>query len=452
MKLFLDWSRYRDQGMGDAYADIPQNCDSAAKDMARAVSVCIKSGLCMQFNSAVKCPSFTISGRKEYSPSGRVILLKKWLNGNLDKVEQATLDSSMEKCVGCKRCKRECEGSIDMPMLKAEYSAQRNKAKGKKLRNYIIASAPYWFYRFPWFASFFQQCSANNRFQKVFNRLLGLDEYAIPPKIDLQRLPQGCSKTQILASAERKKCVLWVDVLTAVYRGGVVEKALSLLTAHGYLVHVVTPSSNNSYGLMDSGRSHFSKSQFSAATKLSGRLLRHLQPFADKHIPIVGLEPSSLLMLRDELLMLNHGEAARKVANVALLFEEFLNQELRAKRFDAKFKPSVVQNGLKVHPHCHQRAAGAMKSVRRLLKLIPNLSFSIMDTHCCGAGGSFYLEKETAKLAACMYQGGVAAHVADAPEVELMSNGVGCRSLLEQYEGKTSLHLVDILYQHIQLN
>ena len=39
MKLFLDWSAYKDAGMGDAYADIPKT----GGDFAKAVAVCIGS-------------------------------------------------------------------------------------------------------------------------------------------------------------------------------------------------------------------------------------------------------------------------------------------------------------------------------------------------------------------------------------------------------------------------
>ncbi len=55
-----------------------------------------------------------------------------------------------------------------------------------------------------------------------------------------------------------------------------------------------------------------------------------LLPFAERGIAIVGLEPSCLLTLRDEYLVMGLGNAARTVAAQAMLFEEFIVREARA--------------------------------------------------------------------------------------------------------------------------
>jgi hypothetical protein len=42
MKTHLDWSSYKDAGLGDAYADIPKT----GGNFAKAISVCINSRQC----------------------------------------------------------------------------------------------------------------------------------------------------------------------------------------------------------------------------------------------------------------------------------------------------------------------------------------------------------------------------------------------------------------------
>src|SRR5262249_4755947 len=68
-----------------------------------------------------------------------------------------------------------------------------------------------------------------------------------------------------------------------------------------------------------------------ARTELD-RLVATYAPFAARGVPIIGLEPSCLLTLRDELLSLRSDEAAKAIGAQALTFEEFLVREAQAGR------------------------------------------------------------------------------------------------------------------------
>lgn len=140
MKLFLDWSAYKDAGMGDAYADIPKTGDN----FAEAVAVCIGSRGCEQKDRGVMCPSFRISDKAELSTGGRVKLLKSALNGEYGKqpFNNPELAAAMDLCVSCKGCKRECENEVDMALIKAEFMAQRFSAEGVPLRNRLLHHYP----------------------------------------------------------------------------------------------------------------------------------------------------------------------------------------------------------------------------------------------------------------------------------------------------------------------
>jgi hypothetical protein len=118
MKTFLDWSAYQESGTGDPYADIPKT----GGNFAKAVAVCIASGLCERDNKGVMC--YKINQNSHYSTGGRVKLLKAALNGKLGELpfNDTSLAGTMDLCVSCKR---ECENEVDMALLKAEYLAQR---------------------------------------------------------------------------------------------------------------------------------------------------------------------------------------------------------------------------------------------------------------------------------------------------------------------------------------
>src|SRR3569623_3345633 len=69
------------------------------------------------------------------------------------------------------------------------------------------------------------------------------------------------------------------------------------------------------------------------------RLVTVFAPFAERGVPITGLEPSCLLPLRDELLSLRNSAAAKAVSAQALLFEEFLSRAASQGRLHQPLKP-----------------------------------------------------------------------------------------------------------------
>ena len=123
MKTFLDWSAYKDAGMGDAYADIPKH----GGDYAKAIAVCINSKQCETLNKQVMCPSYKVTEDPGLSTGGRVRALKAALSEDPETLFQPEIMKAMELCVSCKGCKRECENNVDMALIKAEYLAQYNE-------------------------------------------------------------------------------------------------------------------------------------------------------------------------------------------------------------------------------------------------------------------------------------------------------------------------------------
>jgi len=108
-------------------------------------------------------------------------------------------------------------------------------------------------------------------------------------------------------------------------------------------------------------------------------------------VPVIGLEPSCLLGLRDEFLSMLPGAETGELALNALLFEEFIARELDAERFTLKLKPLPQKKAL-LHGHCHQKSFAVMPAVQRALKLVPELEVDTVESSCCGMAGSFGYE------------------------------------------------------------
>src|SRR5206468_5986788 len=84
------------------------------------------------------------------------------------------------------------------------------------------------------------------------------------------------------------------------------------------------------------GRPLISKGMLAEARAHAAWNVARLAPYARRSIPIVGLEPSCLLTLRDESVDLLRTDDARTVARHAFLLDEFLQRE-RTRGLELRF-------------------------------------------------------------------------------------------------------------------
>jgi len=437
MKTYLDWSSYKDAGMGDAYADIPKT----GGDFAKAVAVCIKSGLCETKPKGVMCPSFRASDDTDLSTGGRVRLLKKALNGELGDLPFAdrAMAHVMDTCMGCKGCKRECENAVDMAMIKIEYLAQRYAIKGPSLRTRLFGNIADWYHRLPWLKNI---AILHNRYPwlaRLNEKLIGITSQRSLPEPSKQEFEYEEYQSPYGPGSD-KEVVLLVDTFTRTFNPNNAYAALTVLEAAGYHVFVAKPLSDKP---LCCGRTQLAHGLVKEAKAHAEHMLAVLAPHVEKGRAVIGLEPACLLAVRDDYRFLGLGEIADQVADKAILFEEFIAKEKVAKRFNLDFKP--INEKVLVHGHCHQKAVGAMKSMRKVLKLIPGLKFELVESSCCGMAGSFGIEKEHTEMAMQMAELSLLPALREEPEAMVVANGFSCRHQIREGCDHQPIHIAELL-------
>jgi Fe-S oxidoreductase len=180
-----------------------------------------------------------------------------------------------------------------------------------------------------------------------------------------------------------------------------------------------------------------------AARSKAQRLIREFEEFARRGIAIVGLEPSCLLTLRDEALVMGLGEAASLVASQALLFEEFVAREARRGRFAARFTP--IAQPVLVHGHCHQKAFAAVAPILEVLDLLPNCKPRLIESSCCGMAGSFGYEAEHYAVSMRMAELSLLPAVRAAPDAIVVADGTSCRHQIAHGAQRTAMHAARLL-------
>ena len=175
------------------------------------------------------------------------------------------------------------------------------------------------------------------------------------------------------------------------------------------------------------------------------RVLDALGPFVARGVPVVGLEPSCLLGLRDEFVSMFPGTESAALSGAALLFEEFLAREATAGRLALSLKPLAQRRAL-LHGHCHQKSFGAMGAVEHVLRLVPGLQVETIASSCCGMAGAFGYEAAHYDVSMRMAEADLlpAVRRADADTL-IVADGTSCRHQIADGAQREALHVARIL-------
>jgi Fe-S oxidoreductase len=247
---------------------------------------------------------------------------------------------------------------------------------------------------------------------------------------------------EIVGPVDGREVVLFADTFNRAYERENLDAALRVLVAGGYRVHLPRPADHARP--LCCGRTFLSAGLVDHARTELDRLVTTYGPFAARGVPIIGLEPSCLLTLRDELLSLRSDEAARSIGAHALLFEEFLVREAQAGRLQLPLGP-IPGNAL-VHGHCHQKSFGAFKSVEQALRLVPDLMVETIESSCCGMAGAFGYAAETYQASIDMAELSLLPAVRAADKATLIvADGTSCRHQIADGADRAALHVARVL-------
>ena len=237
--------------------------------------------------------------------------------------------------------------------------------------------------------------------------------------------------------------VLWADTFNNYFEPENLKAAHRVLVAAGYTV--ASARATDGTRPLCCGRTFLATGMVEQAKAEARRTLEALMPYVDCGIPVVGLEPSCLLTLRDEFLVYGLGDAAKRLADNAYLFEEFLAREHQAGKLKLNLK-ALPQSKALLHGHCHQKAFDAVKPVQQVLALIPGLELQLIESSCCGMAGSFGYETEHIDVSMQMAELSLlpAVRKADA-ETLIVADGTSCRHQIHDGAAREAVHVARVL-------
>ncbi|HWG76040.1 MAG TPA: FAD-linked oxidase C-terminal domain-containing protein [Steroidobacteraceae bacterium] len=423
----------------------PGSGGDPAHGFAKAVEMCNNNGHCRKFDAGTMCPSYRVTRDERHLTRGRANTLRLALSGMLgpDALTGQELRETLELCVSCKGCRRECPTGIDMAKMKIEVLAHYGARHGFTLKDRLIAHLP------DYARALSRVCFLANLparvpgLRQLGQRLLGFSAH--------RTLPRWRSDTfwrthdaNLFSSREAalqadKAAVLFVDTFNANFESDNARAAARVLKRAGYTLHLIEKQG----GAHCCGRTFLAAGMLAQAKSRLSALLDALLPLAQAGVAIVGLEPACLLTLRDEALVMGLGVKAQMVAAQALLFEEFLAREAKAGRFAPSLK--AAEAPILVHGHCHQKAFGAAAPLLEVLRLIPGATPQLIETSCCGMAGSFGYDARHYQVSMQMAELALLPALRARPEAIVVADGTSCRQQIADGAGRRALHLATLL-------
>jgi FAD/FMN-containing dehydrogenase/Fe-S oxidoreductase len=438
---------------------------SGQESILRLSEKCSGSGDCRKthITGGTMCPSYMATRSERDTTRARANMLRhfytnKTYGATVPVRDEEVLDV-LDLCLSCKACKSECPSSVDVGKMKAEFLQQYYDKKGVPLRSKLVgsfASQMALASTVPWAYNLLFNTPA---LRKTVNKVVGFHPERTMPLLhkttlrkwwhkhrgkttdDSGQMTGEGTQSSVMRHPSSKKVYLFCDEFTNYNDVEVGRKAILLLEALGYQVQLPEHG--------ESGRTWLSKGLVRKAKELATRNVSRLREVVSSATPIIGIEPSAILTLRDEypeLVTADLVPAAKELAKNTFLFEEWLSAEIakgeiKPTQFAEKNVPAYI------HGHCHQKSLSSVKFIKESLAIVPGFRIEEIPSGCCGMAGSFGYEKEHYEVS--MKIGGLVLFPAVkmlGAEAIIAASGTSCRHQIKDGTGRKSQHTAEILF------
>jgi Fe-S oxidoreductase len=393
------------------------------------------------------CPSFMATRNEADSTRARANLLRLYLTGQLAATDKGLRDVKeiLDLCLMCKACKAECPSNIDVAKLKMEFMQHYGDKVGFALRDFVFANQPVISKIASSLPIFFNGLIQSSMIRFILDKWLGISAKTHLPRYAHETLMHYNEKRHF---NEDGKPIVWLfaDEFTSYNNVSLGITTILLLERLGYNVRIPQH--------IESGRTYLSKGMLRKAKRVANRNVQLLSDLVNNNAPLIGVEPSAILTLRDEypdLVDDVFALPANSLAENTFTIEEFLWKEMKDGRISqSQFtdEPRTIH----FHGHCYQKALSDTNYTKLILSFPKNYNVLEIKSGCCGMAGSFGLEKEHVSLSVKIGEMALFPHVrSHATSSDIVVSGISCKHHVENNTGCSTSHPVEILYKALIL-
>lgn len=409
-------------------------------DFGKAVHRCTGIGKCVAAHpdpEGVMCPSFQATRNEKDSTRGRARVLQEMVDGRL--VNQGwrspEVHEALDLCLSCKGCLSDCPTGTDISSYKSEVLHQSYKRRIRPRSHYILGWLPKIAKSTAPFAWLVNLSLVTPGLRAIGKWLAGVDQRRSIPTFARLRFGRWARGHQAPDDSghdgDRPRVLLWSDSFTEFFTTEQGKAAVEVLETAGYQVEFLDRT-------VCCGLTWITTGQLDTARRLVRDAIEQLHPYVAAGIPIVGLEPSCLSVLRSDAVELVDDERAIDVADGVFTLAELL---ARTPGWEA---PDFTGRRIIVQPHCHQASVLGFEADMTLLAstgaTVQRLS------GCCGLAGNFGVEKGHYDVSVAVAETQLLPAIRAAePGTIVLADGFSCRTQLEDLSGTASIHLAQLL-------
>ncbi len=410
-----------------------------------AVEMCNNNGTCRKMAGGTMCPSWRATQDEQHVTRGRANTLRLAISGQLgpDAFTSPEMKETLDLCISCKGCKRDCPTGVDMARMKVEFLHHYHASHGLPLKERLIAFLPRYA---PVAARLAPLMNLRDRIPllaKLSERLIGFSARRSLPVWRKPWREAAAPSDAAVVKGDGRDIVLFGDTFNRYFERENLEAAERVLEAGGYRLHRVAAKDGSRP--LCCGRTFLSAGLVDEARVEARRTLDALAPFVAKGARIVGLEPSCVMSFRDEFAALLPKAEVEPLAKAALLIEELLAVDMAAGKTSL---PLQDQGGrvAHLHGHCHQKAFDVMGAVETTLRVVPGLEVKPIESSCCGMSGAFGYGAATIDVSLAMGELSLLPAVRKAgPDDLVVADGTSCRHQIHDGAQREAVHVVRAL-------
>ena len=407
-----------------------------------AVEMCNNNGACRKLDSGVMCPSYRVTKEEKDLVRGRANTLRLALSNQLPEGSFASKEmyETMELCVSCKACQRECPMSVDMAKMKSEFLSHYYKKFSMRIKDRIISDMPRLIWLLKFVAPIFNKIKNIPLISTIVEKF-GFATARTMPEVQNQNALREIYDSQTVSE---NKVILFADTFNINFENENLVYAIKVLNKFGYQAIIPSFGKDKLKRPLCCGRTYISYGQLDKASEELNRFNDYVIQNHYINLPVVGIEPSCLLTFNDEYQTLKNVNNREKIKNKFYLLEEFILEQIRNNN---NIKANKFDQNVLIHGHCHQKSQDRMKGLTNLLSEL-NINNKMIESSCCGMAGSFGYDSKTYEVSKKMANLSLIPAINNSSEKDfIVANGTSCRHQISDLSEKKGKHVSELLFK-----
>ena len=387
---------------------------------------CIKCTVC-----TVYCPVAAVNplypGPKQSGPDGERLRLKR----------PEFYDEALKYCLNCKRCEVACPSNVRIGDIIQAARIKHSKSK-PGLREFTLANTDLVGSVATLAAPIVNATVSSKPVKAIMDKVVKVDHRRTFPKYS-QGTFEGWMRKQRKAQSAFEKQVAYFHGCYVNYNNPPLGQAfVRVMNALGYGVQLLEKEKCCGVALISNG---FIK-QARRQAEVNVKSIR--QAVLEKKLPVLATSSTCTFTLRDEyqhLLGLDNHDVRDEV-ELAVRYIYRLVQEGAV----LPFKADAPKIKVAYHTACHMEKLGWACYSIELLKMIPSVEVTVLNSQCCGIAGTYGFKKENYETSQAI-GAGLFKQIEESGCDYVVTDCETCKWQIEMSTSKGVLHPLEVLAQ-----